>query len=272
MFERDIEKVAGAAGRIENASAAKLAMKVECGIDGLLGLARVDEVCNGGDGVGPIGAQRLDQRGDDEALDVGARRVVRAEGVALGRVERTFEKSAEDGRLHVAPVGVGRLDQQAKLGASERQGRGGREEPAIELEDVALQDGRESAAVHGLPQRRGHLGKDSDIVAVADVFEQAQPTLLRQKIYILRERSEDTAGEELSNVFGRVLLLQRAGEDGQLGCNLAGDAGGMPRRIERVRIEPDGAQAFAVGGNGQIAKKDAIAAWIGERKIGLAGE
>ena len=73
----------------------------------------------GGLGVGPVGAQGLDHRGQHEALDIGAGRVVRAQGVALNRVERAFEQGAKDGGLDLAPVALGGGDQQVNLRGGE---------------------------------------------------------------------------------------------------------------------------------------------------------
>ena len=62
----------------------------------------------GADGV-PFLADRLDDGGHDEALDVGAGRVVRAELVAFDGVEGAFEQRAEDGGLDVVPFLARRL-------------------------------------------------------------------------------------------------------------------------------------------------------------------
>jgi hypothetical protein len=116
VLQRDVEKVAAAAGGVEHAHAAQLVVKalqlgarlVELGLalPGVvqgLGLARQQQ--GGGACVGPVLAQRLDDGGQHQALDVGARRVVGAELVALGGVQRTLQQGAEDGRLDLAPVG-----------------------------------------------------------------------------------------------------------------------------------------------------------------------
>ena len=120
VFERDVEKIARAAGRVEHAHARtgawwKLAHFVACGFE----LAFGGEQQRGGLHVGPVGAQRFDDGGQHQALDVGARRVVGAERVALGGVERAFEQGAEDGRFDLLPVGAGGFDQQVDL----RRGR-----------------------------------------------------------------------------------------------------------------------------------------------------
>jgi hypothetical protein len=122
VFEGDVEEVAGAAGGIEDASATEAAMEVVEYVDGVGEVAGVDELGDGGDDVGPVGAERLDDGRDDEALDVGAGSVVGAELVALVGVEGAFEESAEDGGLDVSPVGVGGVDEQGELIAAEGGG------------------------------------------------------------------------------------------------------------------------------------------------------
>lgn len=108
VFEGDVEEVAGATGGIQDACVAELAMEVQRGVDGLLGVAGVDEVGDGGDGVVPVGAKWLNEDRGNEAFDVSAGCVVRAEGVTFGGVEGAFEEcSEEDGGFDVAPVGVG---------------------------------------------------------------------------------------------------------------------------------------------------------------------
>jgi hypothetical protein len=65
--------------------------------------------------VGPCAAQRLDHGGLHQAVDVGARRVVGAQRVALQRVERALQQGAEDGRLDLGPVGFRGFEQQGDL-------------------------------------------------------------------------------------------------------------------------------------------------------------
>ncbi len=203
-------------------------------------IARVDLLGDDGQGIAPVVTDGFDQRGNDEALDVSARRVMCAQSVALVRVERPLQQGAEDGRLNVAPTGIRRFDQEPELVAREWKCLGGFEQAAVELEDVAAEDGRETAVVHGLPKGFGH-GRE-----VADVFpqalEQVEPAALGQQSHVLGKGSEDAARQELGDGLGRVLQLQVAGEDGELAGDLAGDLGGFACGIEREGIEPDGSQ------------------------------
>ena len=127
----------------------------------LLGLALLGEGDGGGvDGV-PLVAQRLDDGGQDEALDIGARGVVGAELVALAGVEGAFQQGAEDGGLDIAPVGARGLDEQVDLVAVERQGRGVGEEAAVEAQDLGRAGRRRSRRVFmsatGLSSMRDEL-------------------------------------------------------------------------------------------------------------------
>ena len=65
--------------------------------------------------------KRLDDGRDDQPLDIGARRVMRAELAALVRIERLFQQRAEDRRLDLAPVMAAAAAQLADLLAGERQ-------------------------------------------------------------------------------------------------------------------------------------------------------
>ncbi|MNS12929.1 hypothetical protein D3C72_445070 [compost metagenome] len=55
----------------------------------------------------PFRPQRLFDYNADQPLDVGARRVMGAQAVALLRVQRALQQRAEDGRLNVSPVALG---------------------------------------------------------------------------------------------------------------------------------------------------------------------
>ena len=65
----------------------------------------------GGLRVAPFGAQWFDHRRQHQAFDVGARRVVRAEFVAVFSAERALQQGAEDRGFDVVPLRFGGLDQ-----------------------------------------------------------------------------------------------------------------------------------------------------------------
>ena len=88
----------------------------------LLGLALLPVGQRGGLYLRPFGAQRLDDGRQHQTFDVGARRVVGSEFVPLARIEGALQQGAEDRRLDVTPVGLGRLDQQFNLFGVQRDG------------------------------------------------------------------------------------------------------------------------------------------------------
>ena len=112
MLQADVEEVARSAGRIEHAQARQAALKrIHLG-QGFLTIALVGQARGRGLHRFPLGAQRLNQRRQHQALDVGARGKVRAQLVPLGRIEGALQQGAENGRFHVAPIGLRGFDQQ----------------------------------------------------------------------------------------------------------------------------------------------------------------
>src|ERR1017187_8506718 len=125
VFQGHVKEVAGAASRIEDFDGAKMAAKVREQRDGFVGLAGAVEREGGGLYIAPVLAERLDDGGDDQALHVGARGVVRTQGVALTLVQRPFEQGSEDGGFHILPLGRGSEAEKVELVAVERQGLDG---------------------------------------------------------------------------------------------------------------------------------------------------
>jgi hypothetical protein len=106
VFERHVEEIRRAAGRVEDAN---LAQAVVEGVD--LGTRGVEPAFVGEQqgrrlDVAPFAAQRLDDGRQDQAFDVGTRRVVGAERVPLAGRQCAFEQGAEDRRFDLRPVGV----------------------------------------------------------------------------------------------------------------------------------------------------------------------
>ena len=123
VLHGDVEEVAGAAGRVEDAQVAELVVEVLDRLDG--GVAVAGDVVGERRGldVVPALAQRLDHRRHDQALDPAPGRELGAELAPLARIERLFEEGAEDRGLDVAPVGLGGVDQEAEKLGLERQRR-----------------------------------------------------------------------------------------------------------------------------------------------------
>ena len=119
VFEGDVEEVAAAAGGVEDDGLAELFVEGSDLAGGVVQLALAGERDGGGLYRGPLFAEGLDDRGHDQPLDIGARRVVGAQLVALDGVQGTLQERAEDRRLDVRPIGFARFDQEVKLGLSD---------------------------------------------------------------------------------------------------------------------------------------------------------
>jgi len=198
MLQCDVEKVGAAAGRVQHAQAAQAVQKVlhllhgflalgahggvvpiqggkvAFGLDGggggLQGVGLVGQRQGGGLGVGPFGAQRGDDGGQHQALDIGARGVVGPKRVALGGVEGALEQGAEDGGLDLAPVGARGLGQQVDLRGGEQQAVAvlarALEELAVEVQHVFGECAAEAAPVHVGPEDGQHFLQRGGLVAV----------------------------------------------------------------------------------------------------------
>ena len=121
VLQGDIKKVARTAGGIEDSDAGEPALEGPDLGQRLGSLAPFGQQQRGRHGRLPLGPQRLDDGRQHQPLDVGARGEVRAHLVALHGVQRTHQQRAENGRLHIAPIGLRGLDQQLKLVGGQRQ-------------------------------------------------------------------------------------------------------------------------------------------------------
>ena len=193
-----------------------------------------------------------------------------AELVAVPGAQGAFEQGAEDGGLHVLPVGAGGVGQQVELGGVQRQGVGLLEQLAVELEHVAGEHGGKAAFVHVAPELGEHAHGHFGLLAVPG--EQGAEAVGRQQAHIFGKHGEQAAHEELGDQFGVVAgLLQAAGEFGQAVGDLAGDAGGFAAGVQAQRVGPDAAQALADLRLAQVLQRDAVAARVRERDVGAAG-
>ena len=270
MLEGDIEKVAAAAGGIEDAHLAERAVK------GLDARPRPVELALPRQGDGrrqhrfPVGAQRLDHRRHDQAFDVFAGGVVGAEIVAVAGIEGAFQQRAEDGRFDILPVGLAGLDEQAELRFGQRKGLGFLEQAAVEAQQLLPQDGGEAAVAHRLPE--GFRQRSELVGGPLQALQQAGEALFRDQADVLGEHGEEAALEKVADLLGRMArLLQGLGQAGELVGDLAGDPGAVPGGIEPQGVGPGQLQALADFGTGEILQPDAVRAGIGEGEIGLAG-
>jgi hypothetical protein len=227
----------------------------------------------GGDAHGvPFLAQGIDDGGSHEALDVGAGRVVGAELVACPRIEGPGDEGAEDGGLDRRPVALGGIAEHGELGFGKRQGGGFLfEKPAIEPGDLAEEQARVSGAGrHFLPKLADEDGKS--LGRSIEFSQETGKSILGEQADVLGEHGEEAALEESGDDLGIVpVALERLGEAGEPVGDVAGDLGGFFRRIERMGIGPDEAEALADLGTPQVGEGDAIVARIGETLVVAAG-
>ena len=230
LLKRDVEEVARAAGGIEHADGAELGVElVHLGLGGLE-VAALGERDGGDTDGGPFIAERLDDGGEDEALDVGARGVVGAELVAFVGREGAFEEGAEDGGLDVAPFEGGGFAEERELGGGDGKGLGGGKEAAVEVEELFLEEAGEAALVHVLEEKFEH-GHESAGVGLNGV-EEAEEGVFGEEADVLGEHAEEAAGKELGDEARLVAFLEGFGEFGKVAGDFAGDLGGLLGRVE----------------------------------------
>ncbi len=272
MLERHVEEVARAAGGIEHADAAQLLLeRAQSGqrFVGVFLLARRGERERGGSHILPFLAERLDDGGEHEPFDVGARREVRAERVTLARVECAFEQGAEDSGLHELPVGPRRLAQKDDLVARKRQHLGVLEQFAVEAGQRAAERDRELALVHRLPQFLHHR---HELRGIGDErLEQVREAAFGDQFHVLSKEREQAAAEETRHAFRLVFrFFKRAGNLRESFGNLARDAGGLARRIQPDGIEPDLPQAIAQAGVAKLVDANPMRPRVWKRRVGSA--
>ena len=288
VFQRHVQEIAAAAGRIEHPHMAEPVMEApQLGArlgQLVLALPAVERVGlarqhqRRAQRVLPLGAQRLDHRRHHQPLHIRPRRVVRPQRVALARIERALQQRAEDRRLHLAPVRPRRAQQAVDLRGRQRQHiarlPGALEQLAVEAHQVLRQHRAEAAAVHRRPQRLQHLAQPRRLVTPArqQPDEGASPVVVtRQQPDILREHREQAARQEGGDQLGRMPgLLQAARQLRQLGRHRPRHPRADARRVERHRIEPQCAQPLADLRAVQVVEPDAVRAHVGVGRVGTA--
>ena len=213
----------------------------------------------------PLGPQRLDDGRQHQPLDVGARGEVCAQLVPLRRVQRAHQQRAEDGRLHVAPIGLRGLDQQLELVRGQRQRDRVFEQAAVEVGHGHAQRHREAAARHGAPQLLDQ-GREAGRVAPG-VGQELGERALGQQAHVLGEHGEQAAHQEARHLRRRVSGLQRLRQPRQPVGDLARHPGAAPRRVQAQRVEPDRGQQGAHLGVGQVGQADAVMRGVGEGDV-----
>ena len=202
QFERYIEEIAGAAGRVQHARGAELVAKISHRFDRVLAAPLRLLPFRGREHARPIRAQRLDDCRDDKALNISARRIMRAETFALVRVERLLQQRAEDRGLHVAPIGRGGGAQLADLLLFQRQDAALLEKVAVEAQnwypDRERRRRRESIACPQLPDQAGGTcrGRPRIHQQVAERPLGSSPTLCANMVKRQRMRNIATASPD----------------------------------------------------------------------------
>ena len=269
QFQADIEEVAGAAGRIEHAHGAQPVVIIAHRLQRAGGIAPPAQILDRGLHLLPIGAQRLHDRGDHQAFDIGARRIMRAQLRAFRRIERAFQQRAEDGGFDIGPAAAGGIVQFDDIVLIQRQRARIAEQAAVEPLDRGIEVGGVAAGIHDAPQafQRGReMGGGGDHL-VQQFFEAAvrdQPFGLVRRPHILREHREQAAHQELGDIDRRIFPFQPPGDDRQPGRDIARDFGRAAGGIERLRIRPDRGQPRLHVGQQQIVHRQAIPLPIGE--------
>ena len=270
MFQGHVEEVAGAAGGVEHPHIGQAHLEGGDDPDGLRIFALFVQGKGGAVDRRPFLPQGLDDGGQDQALDIGPRGVVGAELVALLGVEGPFEQGAEDGGLHMAPVGLAGVDEQVDLSLVERQRRGRRKEPTVEAQDGAAQDqGERTAGIHVPPKTLGERDELGGVVAHG--AQQVGEAGSLEQAHVLGKQGEEAADQEgggqLRGVAG---LFQGDGQARQALGDVAGDPGGAAAGVEREGVEPDGPQPGADLWVAQVTQADAVGARVRVGDVGTA--
>ncbi|MBK1631588.1 hypothetical protein CKO31_12705 [Thiohalocapsa halophila] len=283
VLKRHIEKIAAAAGRVQHAQGAEAAVEGAHLLDGLRALAVLVQPVGAGLDIGPFGAQGLDDGGQHQALHIGARGVVGAELVALHRVQGALQQGAEDGGLHLLPVGAGGIDEAVDLRPGQGQGLGLREQAAVEVRDRRAQHAGEGAArIHVRPELAQQVRQVVGVVA--HVRKQLAEGALGQQADVFCEHGEQAAHQEACHLLRvgaacrlwagclrrgvflcvrsrrgwRSCGLEGLGEPGELGGDGAGDPRAAPGGVQGERVQPDGTQALADLGPAQVLQIDPV--------------
>ena len=103
------------------------------------------------------------------------------------------------------------------------------------------------------------------------LFSRSVKRALRNQADILGEHAEQAAGEEAGDGFGGVAGgFERLGDLGQMRGNLARDARGLARRVERSGSSQSRRRRSRMSSSRRSASADAVAARVGKGRVGGA--
>ena len=101
--------------------------------------------------------------------------------------------------------------------------------------------------------------------------QQLLEAALGQQGHVFGEHAEQAAREEGGDALRRVArAFERSRERGEFVRDFARDLRADARRVERLRVEPELAQALADRLAVQVGQPDAVRARVGERRVGGA--
>ncbi len=171
--------------------------------------------------------------GSDQALDIGARRVVRAEAFALGGVERLLQQRAEDRGLDLFPVWPAACRKFADFFAVERQRRRVSEELAVEAFHLGFDSEARTRRGSSPPRAGRPCGENSPACLAASSTALKGPPAAG--FDVLREHREQAAHKEMRDLFAGSLLRSPAPSRRARGVlqSRASPPRGLLRRIER---------------------------------------
>ena len=278
-LQREVEKVAAAAGGVEDAEMFQPFEKADVeavsflergGGPGFLGgLARVLKPVKHlhvfGDfrlDIAPFCQQRLDNDRIDDAHDRAGVGIVRAGLAALGRVEAAFEQGAEDGRFDGAPVERCDVDDLLDVVLVERNHHVVVEQAAVEpLDDVLAK----------FTVRLGHGGEQVDqllfetfgiLEAVAQNFREQS---IRQQRFAadtygaLGKHAEENFIQKVRDFVWLVAaLLEHQRQIAEQFRRLFGDGGARALRLEAIRFGEEPQQLLPVGGLANVLERDGV--------------
>jgi hypothetical protein len=199
VHQRDVEEVAAAAGRVEDADGGD---SVDHRVDGLLdrglvlvallpglrGVALDDELLGLGTAGVPLASERAHQDRLDDGVDVVSAGVVGAELLAqlLVFLQRGLEERACDRRFDSVPLQITGGGEGVEVVGGERQRLGVGEEPAVEvLNAVGAEVAARRHLLEELADERGEV--PGSLARVG--YERAEDTL-RQEADVLGEEAE----------------------------------------------------------------------------------
>ena len=248
-LEREVQKIARAAGRIEHAKGIQSQQKALIrgqrgfGESGFFTLAALGQQ-RGFDG-GPFGQQRRADQGADDFANRRRVGVVGPELGALGRVQAVFKQRAENRRVDGAPVHIGGgAVQRVQVGLRQRRHLDGFEQPAIEPGNgqVAVV----AAFAHGFEQDGEAVG--GALRVAGGGVEQLGERPVGQQLFVFGEHAKQALHQKVGDFLAVFAALADGfGDAGELDGRVPRDGGGGFFRAQLFGVGEDPFQNLALG-------------------------